>query len=159
MNTVVYKKSRSIKYRGKGKIMKARILAGAIPAFLVATTVVAADKGVDFGKREYLNSCAVCHGTDGKAQTQVMDILKAAPQDLTKLAKKNGGVFPMARVYEVIDGRADVKAHGPRDMPIWGQRFSAEAMPGHDDFPYNSEVHVRARILGLIDYIYRIQEK
>jgi len=159
MNTVVYKEDRSSKKREKGEIMKTRILAATIPMLFVATSVGAADKGVDFGKREYLNSCAVCHGTDGKAQTQVMDILKAAPQDLTKLAKRNGGVFPMARVYDVIDGRADVKAHGPRDMPIWGQRFSADAVPGHDDFPYNTEVHVRARILGLIDYIYRIQEK
>jgi len=118
------------------------------------------EKGkVDLGKQEYLNSCAVCHGSDGKAQTQIMDILKVAPPDLRQLSKKNGGVFPMARVYEAIDGRLAVKSHGTRDMPMWGQRYSVEAAPIYDDYPYNAEVSARARILGLIDYLYRLQEK
>lgn len=130
----------------------------AISLCCLAGAASASDKKVDLGKREYQNSCAVCHGTDGKAQTPVRDILKVAPPDLSQLAKKNGGVFPMSRVYETIDGRLAVKAHGTRDMPIWGQRFSVEAAPIYDDFPYNPEAHVRARILGLIEYIYRLQE-
>jgi mono/diheme cytochrome c family protein len=74
----------------------------------------------DVGKAEYLSSCAVCHGTDAKGKGSLAGQLKAAPADLTQLAKKNGGVFPLNAVYEKIDGRQDVKAHGPRDMPIWG---------------------------------------
>lgn len=139
--------------------MKTPLLLLAIPVCCLVTAASADDKKVDFGKREYVNSCAVCHGLDGRAQTQVMDILKVAPSDLRQLSKKNGGVFPMARVYETIDGRLAVKAHGTRDMPIWGQRFSAEAAPVYDDFPANAEVSARARILGLIDYLYRIQDK
>lgn len=113
----------------------------------------------DVGRIEYMNSCAVCHGADGKAQTQVMDILKVAPPDLRVLAKSNGGVFPIGRIYETIDGRFLVKSHGSRDMPMWGQRYVAEASPYYDDFAYNAEVSARARILSLIDYIYRLQEK
>lgn len=131
----------------------------AISLCCLAGTASASDKKIDLGKREYLNSCAVCHGPDGKAQTQALDILKVAPPDLRQLTKKNGGVFPMARVYETIDGRLAIKAHGTRDMPIWGQRFSVEAAPVYDDFPYNPEAYVRARILGLIEYISRLQEK
>lgn len=131
----------------------------AISLCCLAGSVSASDKKVDFGKREYLNSCAVCHGTNGKAQAQVLDILKVAPPDLRQLSKKNGGVFPMARIYETIDGRLAVMTHGTRDMPIWGQRFSVEAAPIYDDFPYDAETAVRARILGLIEYIYRLQEK
>lgn len=113
----------------------------------------------DLGKQEYLNSCAVCHGADGKAQTQAMDILKVAPPNLSQLSKKNGGVFPMARVYETIDGRLDVKSHGTREMPMWGQRYSVEAAPIYDDYSYNAEASARARILSVIDYLYRLQEK
>lgn len=131
----------------------------AISLCCLAGATSASDKKVDLGKREFLNSCAVCHGKDGKGQAQVIDILKVAPPDLRQLSKKNGGVFPMARVYETIDGRSAVKAHGTRDMPIWGQRFSVEAAPIYDDFPYDAEAFVRARILGLIEYIYRLQEK
>lgn len=114
---------------------------------------------IDLGKQEYMNSCAVCHGTDGKAQTQALDILKVAPPDLRQLAKKNGGVFPMERVYQSIDGRLAIKSHGSRDMPMWGQRYSTEAAPRYDDYPYNPEMFARARILGVVDYIYRLQEK
>ena len=140
-----------------------------IPVLCVAAMVmgtggaaIAAGKDkpkADPGRQEYLNSCAVCHGADGKAQTQAMDILKVAPPDLRQLSKKNGGVFPMARVYETIDGRVDVKSHGTRDMPIWGQRYSVEAAPMYDDYQFNAEVAARGRILGLIDYLYRIQAK
>lgn len=127
----------------------------------LAGAAAAGDKKVDLGKREYLNSCAVCHGTDGKAQTEIMSLLKlkVEPSDLSQLSKKNGGVFPMTRVYETIDGRLAVKMHGTRDMPIWGQRFSVEAAPIYDDFSYDAEAFVRARILGLIEYIHRLQEK
>lgn len=127
----------------------------------LAGAASASDKNVDFGKREYLNSCAACHGLDGKAQTQIMGLLKlkVAPADLSQLSKKNGGIFPMERVYETIDGRLAVKMHGTRDMPIWGKRYSVEAAPIYDDFPYDAEAFVRARILGLIEYIHRLQEK
>ena len=33
------------------------------------------------------------------------------------------GVFPIGRLYEVIDGRGTVAVHGPRDMLVWGDRF------------------------------------
>ena len=118
-----------------------------------------AQQTFDVGKREYLNSCAACHGTDGKAPAQVLEILKVAPPDLRQLSKKNGGVFPMNRVYESIDGRLGVPSHGTREMPIWGQRLSPEAAPTYDDYPWNAEAFARARILAVIEYIYRLQQK
>jgi mono/diheme cytochrome c family protein len=144
----------------KSKLVRVLVFAAMVMGINGAAVAAGKEKAkVDLGKQEYLNSCAVCHGADGKAQTQVMDILKVAPPDLRQLSKKNGGVFPMARVYETIDGRLAVKSHGTRDMPMWGQRYSVEAAPIHDDYPYNAEVSARARILGLIDYLYRLQEK
>ena len=36
---------------------------------------------------------------------------------------------PVARktIARFIDGRADVRAHGPRDMPVWGKRLNPGA--------------------------------
>ena len=99
------------------KAAKALISASAV---LLALQAQAWAQKPDVGKAEYLSSCAVCHGTDAKGKGSLAGQLKAAPADLTQLAKKNGGVFPLNAVYEKIDGRQDVKAHGPRDMPIWG---------------------------------------
>lgn len=111
----------------------------------------------DPGQREYLANCAVCHGTSGNGAGFYEGLLTRKPSDLTVLARANGGVFPYQRVYEVIDGRRDVAAHGPRDMPIWGNDYGAK---GTDPFGMiDPEVIVRARIVSLTDYLFRIQAK
>ncbi len=124
----------------------------------------AADKVLkaDPGKREFENSCALCHGKDGKGTGGIVDLLKKSPSDLTMLSKKNNGVFPYARVYAVIDGREAIKAHGDRDMPAWGDRYSKDtekAAEYYRDVPYDAEMYTRSRILALIDYLNRIQTK
>jgi mono/diheme cytochrome c family protein len=122
---------------------------------------------LDPGKAEYHSSCASCHGIDGKGNGPVSSQLKLPPPDLTVLAKKNNGVFPFTSVYEIIDGRKAVIAHGTRDMPIWGDRYVPESTKGLipkrsenilSQF-YDPEAIVRMRILAVIDYLNRIQEK
>jgi hypothetical protein len=81
------------------------------------------------------------------------------PPDLSQLSKRNGGVFPFERVYKVIDGREEVKGHGPRDMPIWGRDYQLKAGRDYVDVGYDPEAYVRGRILALIDYLNRLQAK
>lgn len=135
----------------------------ALALLALATNSFANDKDkFDIGKREFMNRCAVCHGQGGKGDGGAIDILKAAPADLTTLAKRNGGVFPVDRVYAVIDGREMVKGHGTRDMPIWGKEYLLETAKADEHFagmPYDMEMYVRSRILALIDYLNRIQSK
>jgi hypothetical protein len=45
---------------------------------------------------------------------------KTPPPDLTTLAKKNNGVFPVISVYRNIDGRNLVESHEGREMPYLG---------------------------------------
>ncbi len=144
------------------KSIRSILLASMILAASSAT--VAADKEkLDLGRQEFLDKCAVCHGKSGKGEGgHIMDLLKKAPSDLTMLSKKNGGVFPFDRVYAVIDGRETIVGHGDRDMPIWGKAYNTEtarAAEHYFDVPYDMEMYVRARILALIDYLYRIQAK
>ncbi len=110
----------------------------------------------DFGKDEYNSNCAVCHGVTAKGNGPYIEMLRREPTDLTTLAKRNGGVLPVNRLYEMIEG-ANVPSHGSRDMPIWGSTYRAESRdylvgPGQDRAGY-----VRSRILALIDYINRLQ--
>ena len=140
--------------------MKVPKLIGASAMIIAATgvtTAVAADK-VDLGKHEYDSNCIACHGKDLKGGAYV-DFLKVTPPDLTQLSKKNGGVFPLERVYAVIDGRQEVKAHGPRDMPIWGRDYQIKAGEHYVDINYDPEAFVRGRIFALIDYLNRMQAK
>lgn len=127
---------------------------------LIATTgaTIAAEK-VDPGKSEYEVSCAVCHGMTGKGDGPYKSALTKTPTDLSQLAKKNGGIYPFNRVYEIIDGRVDVSAHGTREMPVWGKRYTARAADYYVDVPYDPEVYVRGRVLALTEYVYRLQAK
>lgn len=122
----------------------------------------------DVGWAEFKASCASCHGQDGKGNGPISGQLKVPPADLTILAKKNNGVFPVGAVYEAIDGSKLVAAHGTREMPIWGERFNPIMnLPHTVDPPYDAldpardlrEGIVRARILAVIDYLNRIQQK
>ena len=114
-------------------------------------------QNADFGKSLFVTSCASCHGIDGKGKGPLSEQLKVATPDLTVLVKKNGGVFPVRAVYEVIDGRKEYVAHGTRNMPVWGDLYTPLQLPlSHR---YTGEAVVRTRILALIDYLNHIQEK
>jgi mono/diheme cytochrome c family protein len=124
---------------------------------------------MSLGKWEYNSSCASCHGADGKGDGPVAASphFTAMPTDLTTLQKENDGVFPVDRMYEIIDGRAEVMLHGTtsgRDMPVWGYRYNQEAlemaskseMPAR---PVEPHIYVHTRIMALIDYILSLQEE
>ncbi len=113
----------------------------------------------DLGKKEYELQCSVCHGMDAKGNGFLGASLKIVPPDLTVLTKNNGGVFPAERITGVIDGRVQIASHGSRDMPIWGTRYAVNAAEHYFDIPYDQEAYVRARVLLLLDYLSRIQQK
>ena len=127
-----------------------------------AATLADAQQGsqlVDAGKYEYDTHCAACHGVSGKGDGPYVQQLRSGivVPNLTELSKGNNGVFPFARIVKTIDGRAPVKAHGPTDMPIWGQVYKIEGQnlnPNHDP-----EGFARVKILFLTEYIYRLQAK
>jgi len=139
-----------------------------ITSLTAGFAAVAQAEDVDIGKSEFQSSCASCHGTDAKGKGPVSDQLKIPPPDLTLLAKKNNGVFPTNAVYETIDGSKSVTVHGTREMPVWGERFNPIInLPHYVDPSYwkmagpekDPEVVVRKRILAVVDYLSRVQQK
>ena len=115
------------------------------------------------GAVEFRISCAACHGEHARGDGPMAELLKVKPADLTQLAKHNHGAFPFLKVFETIDGRAAVKAHGSRAMPIWGDRFQAglqEKFKLGSETVRKAEIEtlVRARILELIYYLQTIQQ-
>ena len=135
--------------------MIAAVLSGI--AVVLSSGAVLAQPTTDLGKAEYYSKCAACHGLSGKGEGSFGEVLKVNMPDLTLIAKRNGGIFPVDRVKMAIDGRATPRAHGTSEMPIWGTRYSAEAAPRHDDYRYDPEAFVQVRVLALVDYLYRLQ--
>jgi mono/diheme cytochrome c family protein len=102
------------------------------------------------GKITYRVYCQNCHGLAAKGDGRIASLMKVQPADLTQLSTKNGGKFPTERVTSVIDGRADVAAHGEREMPVWGQNFLDKT---------GNETQVSAKLEQLVQYLQTIQEK
>ena len=99
-------------------------------------------------------------GMDGRGNGPLGNLLRVGPPDLTQLAKKNQGIVPMNRLYEVIEG-GTVAAHGPRDMPVWGREYRIEDAENLKEARgnYDAVPLVRARILVLLEYINRLQAR
>lgn len=131
--------------------------AAGLMALTIGTFANAQSGKVDVGKREYEANCIGCHGATGKGDGPYVEFLKRTPTDLTMLAKANGGVLPLDRLYNSITGDS-VAAHG-RDMPVWGREYRMGAAVHYMDAPYDQEAYVRARVLALLEYINRLQAK
>ena len=127
-----------------------------------STTVPSTEKpggiSVELGKADFRTYCAACHGVSGVGDGTVAEFMTIAAADLTKLSWKNAGIFPRQKVIDVIDGRADVRVHGVRDMPVWGDWFNAEAVSPDMDATAREET-VRMRINSLTNYIETLQVK
>jgi mono/diheme cytochrome c family protein len=90
----------------------------------VGTSAGAAE--TDSGKQLYMQYCSSCHGMEGRGNGPVTPYLKIKVPDLTSLKKNNQGIYPMANVMSAIDGSRAVRAHGDREMPVWGEIFRKE---------------------------------
>lgn len=75
------------------------------------------------GAEMYERLCASCHGPGGQGDGPVSSLIKIGVPDLTRIALRDGGEFPTEDVRRAIDGRWDRRAHGARDMPVWGWQF------------------------------------
>ncbi|NNU79762.1 cytochrome c [Halovulum dunhuangense] len=125
----------------------------------LAPTVLAA-QDMTIGQAEFMNSCAQCHGADGKGNGTITPFLTVPPPDLSQIQKGNGGVFPVAAVYGIIDGSGAAGVHGTTEMPAWGRRYAHQA-PEALGWYYGSadaEEYVRGRILALVEHIALLQE-
>lgn len=132
---------------------------GLLTALFIAAPALAAENTL--GKNEYDARCAMCHGAHGKGDGWLADKLLKRPPTLTLLKKNNGGVFPLATVTEVIDGRKAVELHGPRDMPVWGTVFRVEEKAATAARPATltpAEKLARAKIHALANYVLQLQE-
>ena len=101
------------------------------------------------GARLYAQHCAVCHGNDLKG-TGPAPYPYRPPPDLTTLAKRHGGQFPDSYVSSVLRNGVIMPAHGPAEMPVWGDEFTGERL---------DQAQVKLRIAELTNYIRSLQAK
>ncbi len=103
-----------------------------------------------YGVDNFHDYCSPCHGRDGTGGGPVAAALTPPPSDLTQLSKKNGGVFPRARVRDYItNGVSAIPAHGTTAMPVWGPTFRSLE---------SNDRTVAIRIANIVEYLSTIQK-
>jgi hypothetical protein len=106
------------------------------------------------GEELFARFCASCHGESARGDGPVAQSLKTVVPDLTLISRRYGE-FPAAAIRDMIDGRGmDVRAHGTREMPVWGYEFWVEE--GGDVVAQNA---VRQAIGKLVDYVRSLQRE
>lgn len=148
-----------------------KIALGLLLLSVASAAAMADEKVSETGKADFVNYCASCHGVDGKGNGPLAPTLKIAPSDLTVISKKNKGNFPYTMIRKTIESRelGLARAHGPREMPVWGPVFAQEPegpVPGGGGgggFYGVSTVQcqhlaARAKIMNIVDYIESIQQ-
>lgn len=135
------------------------LISALVPISLSLMGPVAAEEKVDLGKTEYELNCAHCHGATGKGNGPTAEFLTPRPADLTGLAKANGGILPVVHIYDTIIGKERTAGHGTIEMPAFSTVYGLKAGEHYVDVPYDPEAFTRGRILVLIEYINRLQEK
>jgi len=100
------------------------------------------------GKVHFQKYCSSCHGKDGTGL--IIDTMDIQPADLTMIRNdRKNDEFPILEIANKIDGRKMAKAHGSRDMPIWGEVFSTNE--------HLTESQIKGKLGELIAYLMSIQ--
>lgn len=108
--------------------MDRNIAISALTALLLLPALAGRAAAQDFsdysGAELYQRFCASCHGATAEGDGPVASALNVAVPDLTRLAVRHRGTFPVEQVRRIVDGRDIPAAHGARRMPVWGYEFA-----------------------------------
>ncbi|WP_068115788.1 c-type cytochrome [Tropicimonas marinistellae] len=113
-----------------------------------------ADVSFDEGKVLFSDYCSKCHGDDAKGGGQAAAHLKTEPADLTRIAARRDGIWPMLEVMSIIDGYT--KSTNPReDMPVVSEL--SEGPMVEFDTGNGLVTPIPARLIALARYLESVQ--
>lgn len=117
------------------------------------TQEVVVQEDESLGRKYFVQYCSSCHGMDASGNGPAASAMRPPPADLRRIAQRRGGQFPAAEIATYIDGRRFVRAHGSREMPVWGERFAKKVGGGSV-----GDEMVRGYLLHLVDYLESLQQ-
>ena len=129
--------------------------AGAFVALLAAACTPTEPPPVS-GRALYTQFCQVCHGPGGRGDGPLARDLSKRPADLTGIAARNGGVFPLIKVMSTIDGYTRKNDHGSimPEMGVLLQGGRTVMIDGGEGI----ETPVPESLLALAEYLRTLQK-
>ena len=121
-----------------------------IPFLIFGSSLEAADAGEVL----YLENCVSCHGVSGQGDGPNASELGTPPADLTKIAARRDGVWPMLEIMAIIDGYS--RNTLPReDMPVFENFLDNEMV----EFDTGNGVTtlVPGKLIEIVNYLETLQ--
>ena len=125
--------------------------------FVIALVGLAACSPVssNTGRAIYADKCAVCHGATGKGDGALAATLDTRPADLTRIAARRDGVWPMLEVMGIIDGYSKRYLPGS-EMPIYDEFLEGDLVSF--DTGNGLQQRTPAGLLAIAQYLETIQD-
>lgn len=107
------------------------------------------------GRMLYLENCASCHGDTGRGDGPAASGLGTTPANLTQIAARRDGVWPMLEIMSIIDGYS--RRTLPReDMPIFDDFLNGDMI----DFDTGDGVitPMPTKLIEMVNYLETLQD-
>jgi mono/diheme cytochrome c family protein len=130
-------------------------LAIAVPILLLMGLQACSPTSSNTGRTIYTDKCAICHGANGKGDGELASLLETQPADLTRIAARRDGTWPMLEVMGIIDGYSTRYLPGS-EMPIYDEFLEGNLV----SFDTGNGIQQRtpAGLLAIVRYLETIQE-
>ena len=127
----------------------------AAPVIAVLALHACAPTTANTGRAIYVDKCSVCHGPTGKGDGVLASELVTPPADLTRIAARRDGVWPMLEVMGIIDGYSTRYLPGT-EMPIYDEFLQGNLVT----FDTGNGIRQRtpAGLLAVAQYLETIQD-
>ncbi len=122
-----------------------------LPLLLFGTTVEAQSAG----EALFMENCVACHGTAGRGDGPLAAGLATKPANLTEIAARRDGVWPMLEIMSVIDGYS--RNTLPReDMPVFENLLDNEMV--EFDTGNGAKTLVPAKLIAIVEFLLSLQD-
>lgn len=122
-----------------------------LPLLLIGTTVEAQSAG----EALFVENCVACHGTAGRGDGPLAAGLATKPANLTEIAARRNGVWPMLEIMSVIDGYS--RNTLPReDMPVFENLLDNEMI--EFDTGNGANTLVPAKLIAIVEFLLSLQD-
>jgi mono/diheme cytochrome c family protein len=149
----VAQKTQDCRDPDKGNAMKTAII---LTTLAVISGLAACATAPEYeGRAIYTENCVTCHGPTGRGDGPLAAELDRPVPDLTLIARRNGGAFPMAKVLSTIDGYTRAR-EGHIVMPEFGKFLQAGPLVSYDSGD-GVATPTPSRLIAIAEYLQSIQ--
>lgn len=122
-----------------------------IPFLVMGGAAVAQSEG----RALFLEKCAACHGENGRGDGPAATGLATPPEDLTRIAARRDGIWPMLEVMSIIDGYSQ-RSFAREDMPIYDDFLQGEMV----DFDTGNGLPIPTpkALIEMVNYLETLQD-